>query len=135
MWARRYTVGPQEYILTRPGSNDVKGSLLRLRVLYSVRAGRRWRRLGAARPPLADLSAMLALPADLHIPLAPNDDGHGEGVLHALFPPLLVIVHPPLLEPDPALAEGGAGPVAGGTVAECVHDDLVHGGGPPGYLF
>src|SRR4030042_761603 len=129
MCAKRYTVGPQVYILTRPGSNDAKASLLRPRVLYSVRDGCRWRRLGAVRLPLGDLSPMLALPADLHVALAPDDDGHREGVLRGLLPPLLALVHPPFVEPDAALGEGGAGPVAGGAVAEGVHDDCAHGEG------
>src|SRR3970040_1420814 len=142
MWAWRYTVGPQVYILTRPGYSGVKASLRRGSVLCRAGAGTRRRLSGrlravgreADRPPLADLSAMLALPADLDVGLVPDDDGDGEGVLEGFFPPLFVLVHPPLLELDAAFSQGGASPIARRAVPERVHDDGAHWGTPAAIL-
>src|SRR3990172_6292105 len=142
MWAWRYTVGPQLYILTRPGSSDLKASLWRVSVLYRASPGPRRRPSGrpreagreADRPPLADLSAMLALPADLDVGLAPDDDGDREGVLEGFFPPLLVLVHSALLELDAAFSQGRARRIARRAVPERVHDDGAHWGTPAAIL-
>src|SRR3989304_5442091 len=134
MCAWRYTVGPQLSILPRPGSSDLKTSLRRVSVLYRASPGPRRRLSGrlravgreADRPPLADLSAMLALPTDLAVGLAPDDDGDGEGVLEGFFPPLLVLVHSALLELDAAFSQGGARRIARGAVPARVQDDGAH---------
>ncbi len=110
MWAWRYTVGPQVYIFTNPGSNGANGSLLPVRVLCRLRTARfrlpasaRGLRLEGARPPLADLSARLPLPADLDITFAPDYDRDRKGVLEGFFPPLLAIIHPSLFVLNSAL--------------------------------
>src|SRR3990170_6538684 len=115
-------------------SSVMNASVRRVSVLYRASPGPRRRPSGrpreaggeADRPPLADLSAMLALPADLDVGLAPDDDGDGEGVLEGFFPPLFVLVHPPLLELDAAFPQGRACPIARRAVPERVHDDGAH---------
>src|SRR3989304_5519980 len=142
MCAWRYTVGPQLSILPRPGSSDLKTSLRRVSVLYRASPGPRRLPSGrpraagreADRPPLADLSAMLAPPADLDAGLAPDDGGDGEGVLEGFFPPLLVLVHSPLLELDAAFSQGRTRLIARRAVPERVHDDGAHWGTPVAIL-
>ncbi len=56
---------------------------------------------------------MLAFPADLHVALAPDDDGDGEGVLERLVPPVGVIVYAALLEVDAPCGKAGPGLLAG----------------------
>ena len=81
-----------------------------------------------AGPParLGDLSAVLALPADLHIALTPDNHGDAEGVLEGLLPPLGVVIHQPLLEIEAPLFKPGPGLIGGGSAAQGVKDDFGH---------
>ena len=79
----------------------------------------------ADRQGLLDESAGFAFPADLHM-VAPDQDRHRGRERRRLFPPGGLVVDGALLELHPRLGEVTPRPLAGGSVAQSVEDDLAH---------